>query len=93
MPLEPTPLHQSQIPRAADEPVQGSANFASIVTSSMDFALSNSCDPSSYDGVYMSEASSTVPESSYPQNEPYYQTHAAPNYFTATHGEPQQVVM
>jgi len=93
IPLEPTPLHQSQIPRAVDEPVQGSANFAAIATSSMGFGLSNSCDPSSYDGIYMTEASSTVPESSYPQTEPFYQAHAAADYFTATHGEPQQVVM
>ena len=93
IPLEPTPLHQSQIPRAADEPVRGPANFASMAASSMGFGLSNSCDPSSYDGLYMMEASSTVPESSYPQTEPFYQAHAAPDYFTATHGEPQQVVM
>jgi hypothetical protein len=86
-------LHQSQIPRAADEPVQGSANFAAIATSSMGFGLSNSCDPSSYDGIYMADVSSTVPESSYHQTEPFYQAHAAPDYFTATHGEPQQVVM
>jgi transcription factor STE12 len=93
IPLEPTPLHQSQIPRAADEPVQGSANFAASATSSMGFGLSNSCDPSSYDGIYMADVSSTVPESSYHQTEPFYQAHAAPDYFTATHGEPQQVVM
>lgn len=93
IPLEPTPLHQSQIPRAVDEPMQGSANFAAIATSSMGFGLSNSCDPSSYDGIYMTEASSSVPESSYPQTEPFYHGHAAPDYFTATHGEPQQVVM
>jgi transcription factor STE12 len=89
MPLEPTPLHQSQIPRAVDEPVQGSATFA---TSSMGFGLSNSCDTSSYDGIYMAEASSTVPESSYAQTESFYHAHA-PDYFTATHGESQQVVM
>jgi len=93
IPLEPTPLHQSQIPRAVDEPMPGPANFGAIAASSMGFGLSNSCDPSSYDGLYMTEASSTVPESSYPQTGPFYQAHAAPDYFTATHGEPQQVVM
>ncbi len=44
IPLEPTPLHQSRIPRAADA-------------------------------------------------DPFYQAHAAPDFFTANHGEPQQVVM
>jgi len=59
----------------------------------MGFELTNSCDPSSYDGLYLTEASSTVPESSYPQTDPFYQAHAAPDFFTANHGEPQQVVM
>jgi len=90
MPLEPTPLHQSQIPRAADEPMRGAVDFATIATPSMGFGLSN---PGSYDGLYLAEASSTVPESSYPQTEPFYQAQVAPDYFTASHGESQQVVM
>jgi transcription factor STE12 len=94
IPLEPTPLHQSQIPRAADERMQGPANFGAIAASStMGFGLSSSCDPSPYDGLYMTEAPSSVSESSYAQTEPFYHAHAAPDYFTATHGEPQQVVM
>jgi transcription factor STE12 len=88
VPLEPTPLHQSQIPRAADEPMQGTVDFAT-----MGFGLSNARDPSSYDGLYLTETSSTVPESSYPQTEAFYQAPVAPNYFTASHGESQQVVM
>ncbi len=73
--------------------MQGPTNFAPIATTSMGFELTNSCDPSSYDGLYLTEASSTVPESSYPQTDPFYQAHAAPDFFTANHGEPQQVVM
>ena len=92
IPLEPTPLHQSQIPRAADEPMRGTVEFAAIATPSMGFGLSNSSDPSSYDGLYLAETSSTVPES-YPQTGPFYQAQVAPDYFTASHGESQQVVM
>ena len=92
IPLEPTPLHQSQIPRAANESVRGAVDFATIATPSMGFGLSNSCDPSTYEGLYLAETS-TVPESSYPQAEPFYQAQVAPDYFTASHGESQQVVM
>jgi len=90
--LEPTPLHQSQIPRAADEPVRGAVDFTTIAARSLDFGLSNACDPSSYDGLYLAETSN-VPESSYSHNEPFYQAQVAPDYFTASHGESQQVVM
>lgn len=92
IPLEPTPLHQSQIPRAADEPVRGAVDFTTIAARSLDFGLSNACDPSSYDGLYLAETSN-VPESSYSHNEPFYQAQVAPDYFTASHGESQQVVM
>jgi len=91
MPLEPTPLHQSQIPRSADEPVQEAVNFA---TPSMGFGLPNSSEPTSYDGMYLTESTtSTLPGSSYSQTESFYQSHVPPDYFTPSHSEPQQVVM
>jgi len=92
IPLEPTPLHQSQIPRAADESVQESVGFASITTPSMGFGLQNAGEPSSYDGMYLAESSSTLPATTFSQHEPFYQAHVASDYFT-NHGEPQQVVM
>ena len=91
IPLEPTPLHQSQIPRAADDSVQESAGFASI-TPSMGFGLQNAGEPSSYDGMYLAESSSTLTATTFSQPEPFYQAHVASDYFT-NHGEPQQVVM
>jgi transcription factor STE12 len=94
IPLEPTPLHQSQIPRAADEPVQEAVNFASVTTPSMGFGLPNSSEPTSYDGMYLTESTtSTLPASSYSQTEPFYQSHVPPDYFAPSHSEPQQVVM
>lgn len=90
IPLEPTPLHQSQIPRAVDEPVR---DFASIATPAMGFGLPSSSEPSSYHGMYLAESSSTLPASSLSQTEPFYQTHVASDYFAPNHGEPQQVVM
>jgi transcription factor STE12 len=93
VPLEPTPLHQSQIPRAADESVPGAVNFAAIAAPSMVFGLSNARDSSSYDGLYLAETSPTLPESSYPQTEPFYQAPVQSNYFTGSHGESRQVVM
>ncbi|KAH9170725.1 STE like transcription factor-domain-containing protein [Lactarius sanguifluus] len=90
IPLEPTPLHQSQIPRAANEPAQESVDFASLNTSSMGFGLSNTSGTSSYDGMYLAESSSNLPSASYPQAEPFFQAHG---YFAASHSEPQQIVM
>ncbi|KAI0299048.1 STE like transcription factor-domain-containing protein [Multifurca ochricompacta] len=93
IPLEPTPLHQSQIPRAANTPAQEPVDFASITTSSMGFGLPNSSQTGSYDGMYMAESSSTTPAASYPQSEPFFQTHGhvTHGYFTAS--ETQQVVL
>ena len=87
IPLEPTPLHQSQIPRAANEPAQEPMDFA---TSSMGFGASGA---SSYDGMYMAESSSTLPSASYPQAESFFQAHGTPGYFAASHSEPQPIVM
>jgi len=91
IPLEPTPLHQSQIPRAADEPVQETVGFASIAAPSVGFGLPNPGEPSSLGGMYLAESSSTLPADSYSHSEPFYQAHVAPDYFS--HGEPQRVVM
>jgi len=97
IPLEPTPLHQSQIPRAADEPMQESVGFASIATPSMGFGLPNPGEQSSYHGMYLAESSSshptTHPTVPFSQPEPFYHSHMAPDYFSPSHGEPQQVVM
>jgi transcription factor STE12 len=93
IPLEPTPLHQSQIPRAADGPVQETVGFASIPAPSMGFGLSNPGEPSSLGGMYLAESPSTLPANSYSQSGPFYQAHVAPDYFNTSHGEPQQVVM
>ena len=93
IPLEPTPLHQSQIPRAADESVQESVGFASIATPSMGFGLPNAGEPSSYDSMYLAESSSTLTATTFSQPEPFYQAHVASDYFTTSHGEPQQVVI
>ncbi|KAI9511223.1 STE like transcription factor-domain-containing protein [Russula earlei] len=87
IPLEPTPLHQSQIPRAAEGPTQETVGFASIATPSLGFGLPNPSEPSSFAGMYLAESSSTLPA------EPFYQAHVAPDYFNASHSEPQQVVM
>jgi transcription factor STE12 len=91
IPLEPTPLHQSQIPRAADEPMQESVDFAPITTP-VGFGLPNPGEPSSYDGMYLAEPSSTLTAATFSHPEPFYQAHVASDYFTS-HGEPQQVVM
>jgi len=93
IPLEPTPLHQSQIPRAADESVRDSVGFASITTPSMGFGLPNAGEPGSYDSMYLAESSSTLTATTFSQPEPFYQAHVASDYFTTNHGEPQQVVM
>jgi hypothetical protein len=85
-------LHQSQIPRAADESVQESVGFTSITTPSMGFGLPNAGEPSSYDSMYLAESSSTLTATTFSQPEPFYQAHVASDYFT-NHGEPQQVVM
>ena len=92
MPLEPTPLHQSQIPRATNEPTQEPMDFTPLSTSPMGFGLSTASGTSSYDGMYLAESSSTLPSASYPQTEPFFQAHATPGYF-ASHSEPQQIVM
>jgi len=91
IPLDPTPLHQSQIPRAADEPMQESVDFTSIATP-VGFGLPNPGEASSYDGMYLAESSSTITATTFSQPEPFYQAHVASEYF-ASHGEPQQVVM
>jgi transcription factor STE12 len=90
IPLEPTPLHQSQIPRAADESVQ---DFASVPASSMGFGLPDSGEPNSYGGMYLAESSSSLPTATFSQPQPFYQAHVASDYFNPSHGEPQQVVM
>ena len=93
IPLEPTPLHQSQVPRAVNEPTHEPVDFTSLATSSMGFGLSNSSETSSFDSMYLVESSSTLPAAPYSQAEPFFQTHVTPGYFTSSHSEPQPVVM
>jgi len=57
------------------------------------FGVPNASGTSSYDNMYLSDSSSTLPSASYPQAEPFYQDHVTPGYFTANHSEPQQIVM
>jgi transcription factor STE12 len=92
IPLEPTPLHQSQIPRAANDPMQETVDFAPLTASSMGLGLPNSSESSSYDGMYIA-GPSNLPVAPYPQAEPFFQAHVPPGYFSASHNEPQSVVM
>ncbi|KAI0270580.1 STE like transcription factor-domain-containing protein [Gloeopeniophorella convolvens] len=94
IPLEPTPLHQSQVPRGADDVAREPVDFASFpAASSVGFGLPSTSEPSSYDSMYqLSEAPSTFP--TYNQAQAFFQTGAGANSgFFASHSEPQQVVM
>jgi hypothetical protein len=73
--------------------MQESADFAPIATP-VGFGLPNPSEPSSYDGMYLAESSSTLTAATFSHShpEPFYQAHVASDYFTS-HGEPQQVVM